>query len=105
MFPISAGIELVALRGVSIVLSQHLTQHPHGPGKVLGIHPSLPSFIRLAYEWLLPFAWETLPISGMLELGGVLVFVNNIVLTFLLGRSAFAIKSAAERSLRNGIYQ
>jgi hypothetical protein len=44
----------------------------------------------LAYEGILPFAWKTLPISGMLELGGVLVFAVNIVLTFLLGRSALA---------------
>jgi hypothetical protein len=44
----------------------------------------------LAYEGILPFAWKTLPISGMLELGGVLVFAVNIALTFLLGRSALA---------------
>ena len=53
----------------------------------------------LAYEGLLPFAWKTLPISGMLELSGVLVFAINIALTFLLGRSAFAGNSSTERSL------
>jgi hypothetical protein len=35
----------------------------------------------------------------MLELSGVLVFAVNIALTFALGRSAFAIKSASEHSL------
>jgi len=35
----------------------------------------------LAYEGILSFAWKTLPISGMLELGGVLVFAINIGLT------------------------
>jgi hypothetical protein len=44
----------------------------------------------LAYEGILSFAWKTLPVSGMLELGGVLVFAANLALTFLLGRSAFA---------------
>jgi uncharacterized protein involved in response to NO len=44
----------------------------------------------LAYEGLLPFAWKVLPISGMLELSGVLLFAANLSLTFLLGRSAFA---------------
>ncbi len=44
----------------------------------------------LAYEGIFSFAWRTLPISGMLELSGVLVFAANIALTFLLGRSAFA---------------
>ena len=44
----------------------------------------------LAYEGLLPFAWTVLPISGVLELSGVLLFATNISLTFLLGRSAFA---------------
>jgi hypothetical protein len=152
----------------------HLTQQPHGAPKVQGIHPSFPSFIRLAYAWLviagsmsvwaaiadqhggiwgasrhaltvgfaatmvfaigprilphfagvysifskrlmfysllflqlgcalrvcseplayegiLSFAWKTLPISGMLELIGVLMFAINITLTFLLGRSALA---------------
>ena len=53
----------------------------------------------LAYEGLLPFAWKTLPISGMLELSGVLVFAINIALTFLLGHSAFAGNSSTERSL------
>ena len=32
----------------------------------------------LAYEWLLPFAWKTLPVSEMRELSGVLVFGINI---------------------------
>ena len=174
---------LLALSAVGIGLSLNLTQRPHGPAKVQGIHPSFPVFIRLAYAWLviaslmgiwaafadqhggiwgasrhaltvgfaatmvfaigpriLPhfagiysifskrlmflsllllqtgctlrvcseplayegiqsFAWKTLPISGMLELSGVLVFAVNIVLTFLLGRSAFSIKSAGEHSL------
>lgn len=44
----------------------------------------------LAYEGILPFAWKVLPISGMLELTGVLIFAANIVLTFVFGRSAFA---------------
>jgi len=174
---------LLALSGVAIGLSLHLTQRPHGCAKVQGIHPSFPIFIRLAYAWLIvagsmgiwaafsdvhggiwgasrhaltvgfaatmvfaigprilphfagiqslfskrlmflsllllqtgctlrvcseplayegivSFAWKTLPISGMLELSGVLVFAANLVLTFLLGRSAFAIKSTSEHSL------
>lgn len=44
----------------------------------------------LAYEGYLSFAWKTLPYSGMLELGAVLIFAANLVLTFTLGRSAFA---------------
>jgi hypothetical protein len=44
----------------------------------------------LAYEGLLPFAWKVLPVSGMLELSGVLLFATNLALTFMLGRSAFA---------------
>lgn len=174
---------LLALSAIAIGLSLHLTQRPHGPAKVQGIHPSFPTFVRLAYAWLamagfmgiwaafsdvhggiwgasrhaltvgfaatmvfaigprilphfagihsifskrlmflsllllqtgctlrvcseplayediLPFAWKTLPISGMLELSGVLVFAVNITLTFLIGRSAFAIKSAGEHFL------
>ncbi len=173
---------LLALSALAIGLSLHLTQRPHGPAKVRGIHPSFPTFIRLAYAWLIvagsmgiwaaladvhggiwggsrhaltvgfaatmvfaigprilphfagiqsifskrlmflsllllqtgctlrvcseplayegivSFAWKMLPISGMLELSGVLVFAANIALTFLLGRSAFAIKSTSEHS-------
>ena len=44
----------------------------------------------LAYEGLASFAWKVLPVSGMLELSGVLIFATNLVLTFLIGRSAFA---------------
>lgn len=50
----------------------------------------------LAYEGFVPLAWKVLPVSGMLELAGVLVFAANIVLTFAVGRSAFA-KNASSR--------
>jgi hypothetical protein len=43
---------LLALSAVAIGLSLHLTQRPHGPAKVQGIHPSFPTFVRLAYAWL-----------------------------------------------------
>lgn len=44
----------------------------------------------LAYEGILTLAWKSLPISGMLELSGVLVFAVNITLTLLLGHSTIA---------------
>ena len=47
----------------------------------------------LAYEGLVSFAWKVLPVSGMLELAGVLLFASNLMLTFLLGRNAFATES------------
>jgi hypothetical protein len=50
----------------------------------------------LAYEGILPFAWKALPISGMLELTGVLIFAANILLTFAFGRLAFARKTFDE---------
>ncbi len=50
----------------------------------------------LSYEGIFAFAWKTLSISGMLELGGVLLFATNLTLTLLLGRSAFAAKNVAE---------
>jgi len=54
----------------------------------------------LAYESILPYAWKTLPISGMLELAGVLIFAANIALTFAFGRPAFAHKQAAPHALK-----
>lgn len=173
---------LLALSAVAIGFGLHLTQHPHGRAKVQGIHPSFPTFIRLAYVWLviagwmtvwaafadqhggiwgasrhaltvgfaatmvfaigprilphfggiysifskrlmflsllllqvgctlrvsseplayeglLPFAWKTLPVSGVLELSGVLLFGLNLVLTFTLGRSAFAAQNVTEQT-------
>jgi hypothetical protein len=158
----------------------HLDERPHGLAKVQGIHPSFPSFIRIAYVWLvvagtmsmwaafadqhggiwgasrhaltvgfaatmvfaigpriLPhfagvqsifskslmlvsllllqlgctmrvssepltyesifsLAWRILPISWILELSGVLLFATNLVLTLLLGRSAFVAKNINE---------
>lgn len=44
----------------------------------------------LAYEGFLPFAWKVLPVSGMFELSGVLLFAANLALTFIFGHSAFA---------------
>ncbi|MDR3726493.1 MAG: hypothetical protein P4K86_05570 [Terracidiphilus sp.] len=172
---------LLASSAIVIGFALHLTQRPHGHAKVLGIHPSFPSFIRMAYAWLviagcmslwaafadqhggiwgasrhaltvgfaatmvftigpriLPhfggvqgifskrlmflsllllqsgctlrvsseplayegltsFAWKVLPVSGMLELSGVLIFAINLALTFLLGRSMFAQDSHSRR--------
>jgi hypothetical protein len=51
----------------------------------------------LAYEGLVSFAWKVLPVSGMLELSGVLLFATNLALTFLLGRSAFALDTPNHR--------
>jgi hypothetical protein len=165
---------LFAFSTVVVGLALHFVEQPHGRAKTQGIHPSFPTFIRLAYTWLIvagfmsvwaafadvhggiwgasrhaltvgfaatmvfaigprilphfsgiqaifskrlmllsllflqtgcllrvsseplayeglvSFAWKVLPVSGMLELGGVLLFASNLMLTFLLGRSAFA---------------
>ena len=43
---------LLASGAVTIVLALHLAQLPVGQAKILGIHPSFPTFIRLAYAWL-----------------------------------------------------
>lgn len=168
---------LFAVAAVTVVLALRLTERPHGRAKVIGIHPSFPYFVRIAYVWLvvagcmsvwaafadhhggiwgasrhaltvgfaatmvfsigpriLPhfcgimrlfstrlmfasllllqvgctlrvsseplayegfssFAWRVLPVSGMLELTGVLVFAVNIAATIAFGRSAFAASS------------
>lgn len=171
---------LLALSAAIICLALRLTEQTHGHAKTQGIHPSFPTFIRLAYGWLIvagsmsvwaafadvhggiwgasrhaltvgfaatmvfaigprilphfagihsifskrlmffsllllqsgcilrvtseplayegfvPFAWRVLPVSGMLELSGVLLFATNLALTFLLGRSALAAKGPRE---------
>jgi hypothetical protein len=46
------GMVLLTLSAVAIVLALHLATRPNGPAKVLGIHPSFPWFIRIAYGWL-----------------------------------------------------
>jgi uncharacterized protein involved in response to NO len=43
---------LLASSAVAIGFALHLTQRPHGQAKVQGIHPSFPSFVRIAYAWL-----------------------------------------------------
>ena len=52
----------------------------------------------LAYEGIVSFAWNVLPVSGMLELAGVLTFAINLALTFLIGRSAFAFDKSGQRA-------
>jgi uncharacterized protein involved in response to NO len=169
-----SGTVLLALSAVVVILALHLVQKPNGPAKVLGIHPSFPSFIRIAYGWLviagglsilaacadqhggiwgasrhaltvgfaatmvfaisprilphfggickifstrmmflsllflqvgctlrvsfeplayegvISYGWKVLPVSGVLELTGVLLFALNLAFTFLFGRSMFA---------------
>lgn len=179
-----AATMLLACGAVAIGLALHLAQRPERPAKTLGVTRSFPSFIRIAYAWLvvagsmsiwaawrdlhggiwgasrhaltvgfaatmvfaigpriLPhfggvqrifstrlmllclvvlqtgcllrvsseplayegivsFAWKVLPVSGMLELGGVLLFAVNLALTFAVGRSAFAADRAVELAAR-----
>jgi uncharacterized protein involved in response to NO len=52
----------------------------------------------LAYEGLVSFAWRVLPVSGMLELSGVLLFATNLALTFLIGGSAFSVSATIQGS-------
>ena len=52
----------------------------------------------LAYEGLVFHAWKVLPVSGMLELSGVLIFATNLILTFLAGRSAFALNISSQKA-------
>ena len=174
---------LTSASAVAIVFALHLAEPPHGAAKVQGIHKSFPTFIRLAYAWLvtaglmgiwaaladrhggiwgasrhaltvgfaatmvfaigprilphfagiygifskrlmftsllllqtgcmlrvlseplayegiLAAAWKALPVSGVLELSGVLVFGINIALTLLQGRSALAPSVASARTI------
>jgi len=167
-----AATILLACSAIVIGLALHLAQQPLGSAKIQGIHPSFPSFVRIAYVWLaiagcvsiwaafgdqhggvwgasrhaltvgfaatmvfsigprilphfagvraifskrflsllllqtgcllrvtseplayeglLPLAWNVLPVSGVLELSAVLLFAANITLTLLLGTSVFA---------------
>lgn len=43
----------------------------------------------LAYEGIAHFAWKLLPLSGSLELGAVLLFALQLVMTFARGKSIF----------------
>ena len=43
----------------------------------------------LAYEGLAQFAWKVLPLSGCLELGAVLLFALQLIMTFARGKSIF----------------
>jgi hypothetical protein len=47
---------------------------------------------------MVSFAWKVLPVSGILELSGVLIFAMNLALTFLVGRSAFALDIPIQRT-------
>lgn len=49
----------------------------------------------LAYEGIAQFAWKTLPVSGVLELTGVLIFAVNLALTMTRGKSAFAVAATS----------
>jgi uncharacterized protein involved in response to NO len=51
----------------------------------------------LAYEGLWPLAWKLLPFSGCLELGAVLLFALQLMLTFTLEPSLFAYRREAAR--------
>jgi hypothetical protein len=44
---------LFALSAAIICFALRLTEQPHGHAKTQGIHPSFPTFIRLAYAWLI----------------------------------------------------
>jgi uncharacterized protein involved in response to NO len=47
-----AAAILLACSAIAIGLALHLAQQPQGHAKVQGIHPCFPSFVRIAYAWL-----------------------------------------------------
>jgi uncharacterized protein involved in response to NO len=47
-----AATILLACSAIVIGLALHLAQQPQGHAKVQGIHPCFPSFVRIAYVWL-----------------------------------------------------
>ena len=51
-FTLAATI-LLAIAALAAVFALHLAERPNAPAKTLGIHPSFPVFIRIAYAWLL----------------------------------------------------
>ncbi|HWT67038.1 MAG TPA: hypothetical protein VN151_13065, partial [Terracidiphilus sp.] len=53
----------------------------------------------LAYEGIAALGWKVLPISGVLELGGVLIFATNVILTYVLGRSIYAARHGVAQQL------
>ena len=53
----------------------------------------------LAYEGIAALGWKVLPVSGILELGGVLIFATNVVLTYTVGRSIFAARRSAVQEM------
>ena len=55
----------------------------------------------LAYEGFWGFAWHVLPVSGMLELTGVLVFAANMAATIAFGRSMFESVRPGHTALRD----
>jgi len=49
---LSVATSLFFVSAISVVLALRLMDRPHGQAKVLGVHPSYPYFIRIAYMWL-----------------------------------------------------
>ena len=47
-----AATILLACSAIVIGLALHLVEQPQGHAKIQGIHPSFPSFVRVAYGWL-----------------------------------------------------
>jgi uncharacterized protein involved in response to NO len=43
---------VLASGAIASVFALRLTQRPHGRAKIQGIHPSFPTFVRIAYIWL-----------------------------------------------------
>jgi hypothetical protein len=62
---------LLACGATSICFALHLSQRPHGHAKVQGIHPSFPSFIRVAYAWLAVAGWMSIWAAVADRQGGI----------------------------------
>jgi len=66
-----AATILLACGATVIGFALHLTQRPQGHTKVQGIHPSFPSFIRIAYAWLSVGGWVSIWAAFADRQGGV----------------------------------
>lgn len=62
---------LFALAAATASAGLRIFAHPNRPPKVVGVHPSFPLFVRIAYVWLLISACVSLSAAGWDKAGGL----------------------------------
>jgi uncharacterized protein involved in response to NO len=87
------GAALVLSAAILSVFALHIFHAPEKPAKTIGVHPSFPAFVKIAYVWLVISTLLTVWAAAADQAGGIWGASRHALTVGFLGTMVFSIGS------------